>query len=105
MMAGLLIVFSAVVLALTAPFLGVALLGVAVFRARRAAALYVLRESVFCATAWAAGFGILGWAFVPYMVDALTVLTIFGMAFTVSSIWLVSKSGLFRLNKERVDHA
>lgn len=104
-MVGFLIVFSTVFLALAAPFLGLASLGVAVFRVRRAAALYVFRETVFRATVWAAGFGILGWALAPYMADTLTVLTVFGMSFTVSSIWLSSKSGLSTLNEERVDHA
>ena len=97
MAVGLLIVFSTVLLAL----LGV----VAISQARRDTALYVLRESVVRAAVWAAGFGILGWALAPYMVDALTVLTVFGMSFTVSSVWLSSKSGLFARRKEKVDHA
>ena len=100
---GVLIVFSTVFLALAAPFLGLALLGIAVFRVRRAAALYVLRESFFRATVFAAGYGTLGWALATYMVDALTVLTVFGMSFTVSSVWLGSKSGLFKVNKATVD--
>ena len=106
MAVGLLIVFGTVFLALAAPLIGLALLGVvAIFRVRRDAALYVLRESVVRAAMWAAGFGILGWALAPYMVDALTVLTVFGMSFTVSSVWLCSKSGLFTRHKEKVDHA
>lgn len=106
MAVGLLIVFSTVFLALAAPLIGLALLGIAaILRERRDAALYVLRESVVRAAVWAAGFGILGWALAPYMVDALTVLTVFGMSFSVASIWLSSKSGLFTRHKEKVNHA
>jgi hypothetical protein len=106
MAVGLLMVFSSVFLALAAPLIGLALIGVvAFFRARRDTALFVLRESVVRAAVWAAGFGILGWALAPYMVDALTVLTFFGMSFTVSSVWLSSKSGLFTRHKEKVEHA
>lgn len=94
---GFLIIFGTVFLALAAPFIGLALLVViAIFRSRRDAALYVLREAVVRAAVWTAGFGILGWALAPYMVvDALTVLTVFGMSFTVTSVRLSSKSGVF----------
>ena len=105
MLLGFLIVFFFVALALAAPFAAMALLGAAIFRTHRARAWCALRESVQLSTVFAIAFGVLGWALVPYMVDTLSIATVFGTTFTLSSLYLGSKWVFFHRSGERVDDA